>query len=56
MPEVVHCAVCGKSLRVNGLADRMHKIRLHYKESHPRLWKKSVQRGANKRKSWHKPK
>lgn len=49
MPETIHCRVCGKAFRVKNFEDQMAKLRHHYKTAHPRIWKESVKRGAQKR-------
>jgi hypothetical protein len=49
MPEFIHCKVCGKSFHVKNFADQMSKIRKHYKEAHPVLFKRSIKRGVAKR-------
>jgi len=50
MPEVVHCSVCGKAIRVENFADQMAKLRRHYKKYHPKKFKESIKRGVKKRK------
>jgi len=46
------CSKCGKSIagtKEHGFAERMAKVRSHYKNKHPRLWRESVKRGVEKR-------
>lgn len=43
MPEkTIRCQTCGKPIRGYDFSARMEKLRRHYKEAHPRLWKLSV--------------
>ncbi|MCS7240937.1 MAG: hypothetical protein NZ651_06815 [Candidatus Bipolaricaulota bacterium] len=43
MPEkIIKCRACGKSIQGYDFPTRMEKLRRHYKENHPRLWKLSV--------------
>jgi hypothetical protein len=45
MPEVIHCKICGKSIKVKDFADAMSKLRRHRKEEHLRAFKKSIKKG-----------
>lgn len=49
MPEVVHCRLCGKPIRVENFRDQMSKIRRHYKEHHPKAFKESIEKAKEAR-------
>lgn len=51
MPEVVHCSICGKTIRVKDFKDQMAKIRRHRKAEHPSAFRKSVKKGVAARKA-----
>lgn len=51
MPKkTVHCRICGKAISGVDFAERMKKIRHHYKTKHPKQWKLSIKKGVEKRK------
>jgi hypothetical protein len=54
MPETIHCSKCGKSIRVKNFGDMMVKLRRHYKEYHPILFKRSIKKGIETRKKSRK--
>ena len=49
MPETIHCSRCGKAIKVKDFADRMAKLREHYKKVHPVLFKRSIKKGVKTR-------
>lgn len=49
MPEVVHCRLCGKSIKVENFADMMAKLRRHRKKYHPKDFKESIRKGVKAR-------
>ena len=50
MPEIVHCSICGKAIKVKNFADQMEKIRHHRKLKHPYAFNKSIQKAKRTRK------
>ena len=50
MPEIIHCSICGKPIRVEGFKDQMAKIRRHRKKYHPTAFKRSIEKGVRARK------
>ena len=47
--KTVHCRVCGAPISGYDFEERMARLRRHYKRHHPRIWRESVKRGAEKR-------
>ena len=45
----VHCKQCGAAIGGETFPQRMAKLRRHYADKHPRIWKKSIKRGVRKR-------
>jgi len=57
MPRLtIHCKVCGAAISGESFAQRMAKLRTHYSEKHPRIWKESIRRGVKKRAAARKAK
>ena len=44
MPEIIHCSICRKAIKVKNFADAMEKIRHHRKHSHPKAFKQSIKK------------
>lgn len=43
MPDkTIHCSKCGKAITGWDFAERMSKLRRHYKKSHPVLFKRGI--------------
>ena len=53
MPETIHCRVkgCRAVFRVKNFSDQMTKIRHHRKLKHPALFRKSIKKSIETRKS-----
>jgi len=47
--KVIHCKQCGAAISGESFPQRMAKLRTHYSEKHPRIWKESIRRGVKKR-------
>jgi len=52
--KTIHCRVCKAAISGEDFAQRMAKLRTHYSEKHPRIWKESIRRGVRKRKEARK--
>lgn len=48
--RTIHCKRCGAAISGYDFAERMRKLRRHYKEKHLRTFKKSVRNGVATRK------
>lgn len=50
MPELIHCGICGKAIRVKNFKDALDKLRHHRKLAHPKAFKESIKKGLKTRK------
>jgi predicted small metal-binding protein len=45
MPDkIIHCSKCGQSIKGYDLAERMDKLRRHYKKHHPVAFRESFKK------------
>lgn len=42
--KTIHCSICGQAISGYGFADRMEKLRRHYKKHHPTAFKKQIRK------------
>ncbi len=50
MPDrTIHCKVCNRPITGYDFAERMAKLRRHYKKYHPSRFKASIKRGVKAR-------
>jgi hypothetical protein len=47
--RTIHCSRCGKAISGYDFAERMSKLRRHYKEKHIGVFRRAIKRGARKR-------
>jgi hypothetical protein len=50
MPEIIHCSICNKPIKVKDFPDQMKKLREHRKKAHPKAFKESIKKGLATRK------
>jgi hypothetical protein len=49
-PEIIHCGICRKPIKVEDFKDALAKLRRHRKKYHPKAFRKSIKKGVATRK------